>query len=110
MTHLIIDEVHERTAEIDMLLIWARRMLIYDPELRVVLMSATFDVNVLRWYFSAESFVCEPDSWTIPVVKVEERLYDTEVVWLDDIENSKADEYAVWLRFFYFIISPCFLT
>merc|ERR1719310_1814832 len=45
VTHLIVDEVHERSAEIDFLLTALREELPHRPDLRVVLMSATMDTK-----------------------------------------------------------------
>ena len=90
MTHLIIDEVHERTAEIDLLLLWARRMLIYDPDLRVILMSATFETCELENYFSDPLFVDPEWNFRIETITVDKMHYDREIVWLDTF--LKTDE------------------
>jgi HrpA-like RNA helicase len=51
-THIIIDEVHERDKYTEFLLIRLRDLLPLRPDLRVVLMSATLQTEVLINYFS----------------------------------------------------------
>ena len=50
-THLIIDEVHERSVETDVLCLLARRLLVSNPSIRLVLMSATVATNMYADYF-----------------------------------------------------------
>ena len=40
-THIVIDEVHERTIENDTLLLLARSLLLVNPQIKIILMSAT---------------------------------------------------------------------
>ena len=40
-THLVVDEVHERSVDVDILCFLARRLLATNPRIRLVLMSAT---------------------------------------------------------------------
>lgn len=44
ISHVIVDEIHERDINTDFLLIVVRDMLRANPKLRVLLMSATIDV------------------------------------------------------------------
>ncbi|KAH8835166.1 P-loop containing nucleoside triphosphate hydrolase protein [Flagelloscypha sp. PMI_526] len=62
VTHLIIDEVHERSVEVDFLLLTLRTMLKTRPNLKVILMSATADADRISQYF--EDAVQET-GWTI---------------------------------------------
>lgn len=52
MTHVIVDEVHERNIDTDFLLSVLRDLLPYRPELRVILMSATMNAELFVKYFS----------------------------------------------------------
>lgn len=54
VSHVIIDEVHERSAGADLLLILLRRLL-STTGLRVILMSASTDTGQLREYFGADN-------------------------------------------------------
>eukprot|EP00884_Botryococcus_braunii_P007206 jgi/Botrbrau1/16487/Bobra.0142s0081.1 len=55
VTHVIVDEVHERSVESDLLLLLLRRLLASPAgkHLKVVLMSATADANLFASYFSS---------------------------------------------------------
>ncbi|CAN6468365.1 unnamed protein product [Victoria cruziana] len=48
---IILDEVHERSVESDMVLVCVKQFLLRNKTLRVVLMSATADINRYRDYF-----------------------------------------------------------
>ena len=45
VTHLVLDEVHERSIDSDFLLIVLKKLMAKRPDLRVVLMSATVDAE-----------------------------------------------------------------
>ncbi|KAJ8599386.1 hypothetical protein CTAYLR_007029 [Chrysophaeum taylorii] len=55
-THLVIDEVHERSVDTELLCLLARRLVASHPKIRVVLMSATLCASLYRDYFG----VAEP--------------------------------------------------
>ena len=52
-SHVIVDEVHERSADTDVLLALLKRLVAARPQLRVVLMSATLDAARLATYMGA---------------------------------------------------------
>jgi HrpA-like RNA helicase len=52
ITCVILDEVHERDINTDFLLILIRELAVKRPELKVVVMSATLQVDLLRSYFT----------------------------------------------------------
>ncbi|XP_058021031.1 putative ATP-dependent RNA helicase DHX57 [Ahaetulla prasina] len=66
ITHIIIDEIHERTEESDFLLLIMKGLLLQRPELRVVLMSATLNTDIFSQYFNSCPIVNIPGS-TFPV-------------------------------------------
>lgn len=57
ITHLVIDEVHERDKYSDFLLLCVREYLPLNPNLRVVIMSATIETSVFKDYFGCSSVV-----------------------------------------------------
>ncbi|XP_017067377.1 3'-5' RNA helicase YTHDC2 [Drosophila eugracilis] len=73
-THLIIDEVHERDLDTDFLLLATKLELKRNPHLRVVLMSATMDLNALSEYFGKAT-----------VMDVEGRSFGVRIFHLEDI-------------------------
>jgi hypothetical protein len=59
VSHVILDEIHERDKNADFLLIELREMLKSGELNRLVLMSATIDVNFFRNYFESEGIQTE---------------------------------------------------
>ena len=51
VTHVVVDEVHERDQFADFLLIQLRELLPSHPHLRLVLMSATLHVDLFSSFF-----------------------------------------------------------
>ena len=51
ITHVVIDEVHERDRNSDFLLIILRRLLEVRKDLRLILMSATMQATLFQEYF-----------------------------------------------------------
>jgi len=49
LTHVIIDEVHERNKQTDFLLIVLKDALQRHPNLRLILMSATIDIEPYQY-------------------------------------------------------------
>ena len=66
VTHLIIDEVHERSIDTDFLLIVLKTLLIRRPDLKVILMSATVDASRFSKYLNDATIVNVPGR-TFPV-------------------------------------------
>ena len=56
ITHLILDEVHERDVFTDILLLATRKILKMRPDLRVILMSATMEAEKFVSYFREKGF------------------------------------------------------
>ncbi len=69
---IVIDEVHEWNANIEVSVAWAKRAVAEDPETRVVIMSATMEADRLANYFAD---VCPK---TPPIIEVPGRMYQVE--------------------------------
>ena len=84
VSHVVIDEVHERDIDTDYLLILLRDLLASRPDLRVVLMSATLDAESFGEYFSSGT-TCDP----VPVMTVPAGpRHRVKVVHLEDIAGE----------------------
>ncbi|CAJ1406886.1 unnamed protein product [Effrenium voratum] len=79
ITHLILDEAHIRTADMELLLLTLRLVMRINSHLRVVLMSATMEADFFGNYFA--EFSEEP----IKPLYVGGRLFPVEVFHLEDI-------------------------
>ena len=66
MTHIVVDEIHERDRFADFLLILLRDALPAHPGLRLVLMSATLHTDLFSAYFGGCPVVQVP-GFTHPV-------------------------------------------
>ncbi|XP_068196409.1 ATP-dependent RNA helicase DHX30 [Antennarius striatus] len=74
ISHVVVDEVHERDINTDLLLALLRSCLKKNPDLRVVLMSATGDNQKLARYFGG-----------CPVVKVPGFMHPVREHFLEDV-------------------------
>ncbi|XP_048338449.1 ATP-dependent RNA helicase A isoform X2 [Sphaerodactylus townsendi] len=73
ISHVIVDEIHERDINTDFLLVVLRDVVQTYPEIRVVLMSATIDTSMFCEYF----FNC-------PIIEVYGRTYPVQEYFLED--------------------------
>ncbi|KAI5300671.1 hypothetical protein KEM56_002279, partial [Ascosphaera pollenicola] len=73
ITHLVLDEVHERTIDSDFLLIILRRLIHERPNLKLVLMSATVDATRFSTYLG-----------NAPILNIPGRTFPVEVKYLED--------------------------
>ena len=77
VTHVFVDEVHERSIESDFLLMVLKDMLPTrgpDNPLKIILMSATLDASLFHDYF-----------WGAPSVKFPGRTFPVAEIYLEDI-------------------------
>uniref|UniRef100_A0A8C5U057 RNA helicase n=1 Tax=Malurus cyaneus samueli TaxID=2593467 RepID=A0A8C5U057_9PASS len=73
ISHVIVDEIHERDINTDFLLVVLRDVIQAYPEIRVVLMSATIDTSMFCEYF----FNC-------PIIEVYGRTFPVQDYFLED--------------------------
>lgn len=73
ITHLVLDEVHERSIDSDFLLIVLKKLLLRRKDLKVVLMSATVDAEKFSAYLGKA-----------PVLTVPGRTFPVQVAYLED--------------------------
>ncbi|XP_020840028.1 ATP-dependent RNA helicase A isoform X1 [Phascolarctos cinereus] len=73
ISHVIVDEIHERDINTDFLLVVLRDVVQAYPEVRIVLMSATIDTSMFCEYF----FNC-------PIIEVFGRTYPVQEYFLED--------------------------
>ncbi|KAK9468670.1 P-loop containing nucleoside triphosphate hydrolase protein [Lipomyces arxii] len=74
VSHVFIDEVHERTLDSDFLLIILKRLCKANKQIKVVLMSATVNANMFMSYFDTKSHV-----------DIEGRTFPVQDLYVDDI-------------------------
>ncbi|MAC46910.1 MAG: ATP-dependent RNA helicase HrpA, partial [Oceanospirillum sp.] len=84
---LIIDEAHERSLNIDFLLGYLKQLLPKRPDLKVIITSATIDVERFSKHFS-----------NAPVIEVSGRTFPVDLLYrplmeLDDDEERDYDQY-----------------
>ncbi|TYZ67311.1 hypothetical protein PybrP1_002952, partial [[Pythium] brassicae (nom. inval.)] len=79
VSHIIVDEVHERNIDTDFLLSILRDLLPTRPTLRLILMSATMNADLFVNYFSSVS------RSPCPVLDIPGFTYPVQVNFLDDI-------------------------
>lgn len=69
ISHVIVDEVHERSEESDFILLILKELLQKRSELKVVLMSATLNAKLFSEYFN-DAPVLEIPGRTFPVQQI----------------------------------------
>lgn len=78
-THIILDEVHERSLEMDIVLARVNKLLLKYPQLKIIIMSATIDMDVVCGYFN-----------DIHVVDIcSKSCHPVTIRYLDDIRSIK---------------------
>lgn len=87
VTHIIVDEVHERDMNTDFLLVILRRVMAERrrrgwPEIRIVLMSATMDTDLFATYFGANGV---GDGGKSPVLQVPGKIFPVKQWYLEDV-------------------------
>uniref|UniRef100_A0A8C4UZ62 Putative ATP-dependent RNA helicase DHX57 n=1 Tax=Falco tinnunculus TaxID=100819 RepID=A0A8C4UZ62_FALTI len=74
ITHVIVDEVHERTEESDFLLLVLKDIMVQRPDLRIILMSATLNAELFSQYFHS-----------CPIINIPGRTFPVDQFFLEDV-------------------------
>ena len=77
VSHVVVDEVHERSLDTDFLLVLLRDVLQSRGDLKVILMSATLDADVFARYFGGDQKVGR--------IEIQGRTFPVEDYYLDDV-------------------------
>lgn len=96
VTHIIVDEVHERDIDTDLLLVVLKRLLAdrkaKGKSLRVVLMSATIDPTLFQQYFKTE------EGKPADVITVPGRSFPVTKTFMDDfVPQIRANRSNQWV-------------
>ena len=95
VSHIFVDEVHERDMNTDFLLVVLKKMLSVNPHIKIVLMSATLNSNLFVDYFQ------DIDSINCDIVNIPGRAFPVTQFYLEDVleqtnhEITSDSEYAV---------------
>lgn len=73
VSHVIVDEIHERDVNSDFVMVVLRDMIHMYPDLRVILMSATIDTTLFSEYFNK-----------CPVIEIPGRAFPVQEYFLED--------------------------
>ncbi|KAL9623427.1 MAG: hypothetical protein Q9160_002320 [Pyrenula sp. 1 TL-2023] len=80
VSHVFIDEVHERSLDTDILLTHLRDLLKIRPALKIVMMSATLDAKMFMDYFGGPSYVGQAE--------ISGRTFPIKDLYLDEVLRS----------------------
>ncbi|XP_025061494.1 putative ATP-dependent RNA helicase DHX57 isoform X2 [Alligator sinensis] len=74
ITHVLIDEVHERTEESDFLLLVLKDIIVQRPDLHIILMSATLNAELFSQYYNS-----------CPIINIPGRTFPVDQFFLEDV-------------------------
>lgn len=81
-SHIILDEVHDRDLDTDLIILLVKILLIQEYKGKIVLMSATLDPALFVEYFLPVSQKSQ-----VPIIKCEMNVFDVKILYLDDLES-----------------------
>ena len=84
-THVILDEVHERSVDSDLLLLLLRRVISKNPKIRIVLMSATADADLFDDYFKNPSPIAAVSGVSTKQVHIAGFTHPVREYFLEDV-------------------------
>lgn len=74
VTHIVADEVHERSGESDLVLLLLKELIKRRPDLKLILMSATLNTSIFSSYFGA-----------CPILSIPGKTFPVKQIFLEDI-------------------------
>ncbi|KAJ5102093.1 hypothetical protein NUU61_004315 [Penicillium alfredii] len=77
VSHVVVDEVHERSLDTDFLLALLRDVLRHRKDLKVILMSATLDAGIFMDYFGGKK--------SVGLINIPGRTFPVKDYYLDDV-------------------------
>ncbi|CAK1555642.1 unnamed protein product [Leptosia nina] len=95
-SHIILDEVHERDTHVDLAMCMLKQILKKRKDLKLILMSATLDADVLSMYFD-----------DCPTLQIEGLAYPVKDIYLEDIltltnyrlQTRKEKKQPIWMKY-----------
>ena len=94
VTHVLVDEVHERSLDSDFLLIILKELMINRPDIKIVLMSATLNAELFSGYFTTPAGEPSPaihiPGFTHPV----QEHYLEDILRLSGLRIARGSQYA----------------
>ncbi|XP_037027912.1 probable ATP-dependent RNA helicase spindle-E [Bradysia coprophila] len=92
-THIILDEVHERSQDMDFLFIVIKKLWLTAPNVRIILMSATIEAAEFAAYFSNYSGGPNNEQKPAPIIKVDKKTnFQVQSFTLDDLSKIIIDK------------------
>ena len=89
LTHVVIDEVHERDVNTDFVLTLMRRVMMVNKHIRLILMSATASADLFVRYF--DEIGMKP-----PIIDIPGRTFPVDIHWISECEQVAASSVYGW--------------
>lgn len=77
VSHVILDEIHERNIQIDLMCILLKNLIEHNKNIKLLLMSASFNTNLFANYFN-----------TSAVIHIPGKMYPVEEYFLEDMVDK----------------------
>ena len=91
-THIILDEIHERSTDADFALIIVRRLVANSSNLKVIIMSATMESNLIASYFEEMvNFTEVADPYFVG-----SKRYNVESYFIDELDRLADTKKSAW--------------
>lgn len=97
ISHIIIDEIHERNVQVDVCLALIKQIVQHRKDLKIILMSATLNAESFSQYFN-----------NCPIIRIQGFSFGVQELFLEDVlEETKYDNFKnqqskkepVWLQY-----------